>query len=49
MAMVDEREIELKRIASQLTQSMLDNHSKDWDDEAVAAAFRKIYAAVREL
>lgn len=32
--------LELKRIAAELTASMLDNHSDDWDDEAVAKRLR---------
>jgi hypothetical protein len=40
-------ELEMKKIAAELTISMLDNHSADWDDDAVAKAFRTIYAAVR--
>jgi hypothetical protein len=48
MPVLDEREIELKKIAAQLTVSMLDNHSGDWDDEETAVAFRKIYLAVRD-
>jgi hypothetical protein len=48
MALPDEHEIELKRIAAQLTASMLDNHNGDWDDEETAQAFRTIYAAVRD-
>jgi len=43
----DEREIELKKIAAQLTASMLDNHNGDWDDAETAQAFRTIYEAVR--
>ncbi len=42
-----EKEVELKRIAAQLTASMLDNHNADWDDVAVAKAFATIYLAVR--
>jgi hypothetical protein len=48
MAVLDEREIELKKIAAQLTASMLDNHSGDWDDAETARAFRVIYLAVRD-
>lgn len=48
MAVYDEREIELKRIAGLLTASMLDNHNGDWDDAAAARAFRTIYAAIKE-
>jgi hypothetical protein len=48
MAVLDEREIELKKIAAQLTASMLDNHNGDWDDAATARAFRTIYQAIRE-
>lgn len=44
---MDEREIELKKIAAQLTASMLDNHNGDWDDAATAKAFRVIYDAIR--
>jgi|HubBroStandDraft_5_1064220.scaffolds.fasta_scaffold2455157_1 hypothetical protein len=47
MAILDEREIELKKIAAQLTASMLDNHSGDWDDAATAKAFKTIYEAVK--
>jgi hypothetical protein len=47
MAILDEREIELKKIAAQLTASMLDNHNGDWDDEATAKAFRTLYEAVK--
>jgi len=47
MATIDEQQIELKKIAATLTMSMLDNHSEDWDDEQTAAAFKKIYDAVR--
>ena len=47
MAILDEQQIELKKIAAELTMSMLDNHSADWDDEQTAAAFKKIYEAVR--
>ena len=48
MAVLDEREIELKRIAAQLTASMLDNHNGDWDAVATAKAFRTIYDAIRQ-
>jgi hypothetical protein len=48
MAMHDEREIELKKLAVQLTASMLDNHNGDWDDAATAKAFKKLYDAIRE-
>ncbi len=47
MAALDEREIELKRIAAQLTASMLDNHNGEWDDVETAKAFKTIYEAVR--
>ncbi|HUY11354.1 MAG TPA: hypothetical protein VMV73_03740 [Candidatus Dormibacteraeota bacterium] len=47
MALIDEREIELKKIAATLTASMLDNHSEDWNDEETAAAFRTIYEAIK--
>ena len=47
MAVLDEREIELKKIAGALTASMLDNHNADWDDAATAKAFKTIYDAVR--
>jgi len=40
--------IELKKAAAELTASMIDNHSDDWDDEDVAQAFKTIYAAVRD-
>jgi len=43
----DDREIELKKIAAQLTASMLDNHNGNWDDAETAQAFRTIYEAVR--
>jgi hypothetical protein len=48
MAILDEREIELKKIAAQLTGSMLDNHNGEWDDVATAKAFRTLYDAVRQ-
>ena len=47
MAIIDEREIELKKIAVQLTATMLDNHNGDWDDKGTAAAFRVIYDAIK--
>jgi hypothetical protein len=47
MAILDERDIELKKIAAQLTASMLDNHSGDWDDADTARAFQTLYAAVK--
>jgi hypothetical protein len=47
MAILDEREIELKKIAAQLTVSVLDNHNGDWDDVATAKAFKTLYDAVR--
>jgi len=47
MAILDEREIELKKIAAQLTGSMLDNHNGDWDDAATAKAFKTIYETVK--
>jgi hypothetical protein len=47
LALIDEREIELKKIAAQLTAAMLDNHTGDWDDAETARAFRAIYDAVR--
>jgi hypothetical protein len=47
MAILDEREIELKKIGGQLTASMLDNHSVDWDDAATAKAFKVVFEAVR--
>jgi hypothetical protein len=34
LALVDEREIELKKIAAQLTAALLDNHNRDWDSAA---------------
>jgi hypothetical protein len=46
--MTPEQEIALKQIAAQLTASMLDNHSGDWDDEETAKAFLTIYRAVRD-
>ncbi len=48
MAISDEREIELKKIAGDLTASMLDNHNADWDDAQTARAFKTIYDAVRD-
>ena len=47
MAILDEREIELKKISAQLTASMLDNHNGDWDDVQTAKAFKTIYDAVK--
>jgi hypothetical protein len=47
MAVFDEREIELKKLAVQLTVAMLDNHNGDWDDEATAQAYLKLYAALK--
>jgi hypothetical protein len=47
MAILDEQQLELKKIAASLTMSMLDNHSEDWSDDETAAAFKKIYEAVR--
>ena len=47
MAVYDEREIELKKLAVQLTCSMLDNHNGDWDDEDTARAFKTLYDAVK--
>jgi len=47
MAMLDEREIELKKLAVQLTAAMLDNHNGDWDDTATAAAFKLLYDTIR--
>lgn len=47
MAILDEREIELKKIAAQLTTAMLDNHNGDWDDAATARAFQVLYEAVK--
>lgn len=47
MAILDEREIELKKIAAQLTASMLDSHNGDWDEAATAKAFKVIYQAVK--
>ncbi len=43
-----DRDLELRRIAAQLTISMLDNNSGDWDDEETAAAFKVIFASVRD-
>ncbi len=43
-----QEQIELKKVAAELTASMLDNHSGDWDDEETAQAFRAIYVAVRD-
>jgi len=48
MAIIDEEQLELKKIAAQLTASMLDNHSGDWDDAATAKAFKTIYDAIRQ-
>ena len=48
MAIIDEEQLELKKIAAQLTASMLDNHNGDWDDTATAKAFKTIYEAVRQ-
>lgn len=47
MAILDEREIELKKIAAQLTAAMLDNHNGDWNDADTARAFRTIYETVK--
>ena len=47
--MVDDQSmLELKKIAAMLTDTMVDNHSGDWDDRDVARAFLTIYAAVRD-
>jgi hypothetical protein len=43
-----EKEIELKKLAVELTVAMLDNHSGDWNDEQTSKAFHAIYAAVRD-
>ncbi len=48
MAIIDEEQLELKKIAAQLTAAMLDNHNGDWDDTATAKAFKTIYEAVRQ-
>jgi hypothetical protein len=49
VAIIDaNQEIELKKVAAQLTASMLDNNSGDWDDAETAEAFKTIYAAVRD-
>jgi hypothetical protein len=48
MAVLDEREIELKKIAAQLTAAMLDNHNGEWDDADVARAFKTIYQSVKD-
>ena len=49
MAILDvERELELKKMATELTISMLDNHNGDWDDEMTAKAFRTIFETVRD-
>lgn len=48
MTTADEKTLELKRIAAELTASMLDNHNGDWDDVAAARAFVTIYSAVRD-
>jgi len=47
MALTDEREIQLKKIAAKLTAAMLDNHNGDWDDKATAAAFKLLYDTIR--
>ncbi len=47
MPTTNDRDIELKRIAAELTASMLDNHNGNWNDADVARAFRTIYEAVR--
>jgi len=44
----NQEQIELKKVAAELTASMLDNHSGDWDDDETAQAFRTIYQAVRD-
>jgi hypothetical protein len=49
MALLDEREIELKKLAVQLTNAMLDNHNGNWDDEDTAKAFLTLYNAVRNV
>jgi hypothetical protein len=41
MAILEECEIELKKIAAQLTASMLDNHIGDCGDAATAKASRR--------
>ncbi len=43
----DQREIELKKIAAQLTVAMIDNHNGNWDDTDTASAFKVIYEVVR--
>jgi len=48
MTTADGKTLELKRIAAELTASMLDNHNADWDDTAVARAFATIYRAIRD-
>ncbi len=45
--MTPDQEIALKKIAADLTMSMLDNHNGDWNDDETAAAFVKIFAAVK--
>lgn len=47
MTFTPEQEMQLREIAAQLTATMLDNHSGDWDDEETAAAFVKIYTAIK--
>jgi hypothetical protein len=44
----DQSVLELKKIAAMLTDTMVDNHSGDWDDHDVARAFLTIYAVVRD-
>jgi len=44
----DQSVLELKKIAAMLTDTMVDNHSGDWDDQDVARAFLTIYAVVRD-
>lgn len=48
MAINDQYELDLKRVAAQLTASMLDNHNGNWDDQDTAKAFKVIYDAVRQ-
>ncbi len=44
--MTDDHWIEIKRIAAQLTASMLDDHNGDPDDRETARAFEVIFAAI---
>lgn len=44
----NQEQVELKKVAAQLTATMLDNHSGDWNDDETAQAFRTIYTAIRD-